>query len=329
MQVLLEEARAISSACLAEQASLRNSASEIAARIAELEAKLAERPDSDMAMEIVAMRERQRTLEQQSERTRESCGDWNTIGQRLRLAIREGEAIITTLTAEGPVREDRGRAGSVAWHVAQAQENERERLAREIHDSPAQALANAIFELEFCERLLEKDPAKLRQELVRLKNDMRGALADVRHFIFGLRPAALSELGLTATIRRYADDFRDRSGILVELEMGNLRRLHATQEVAVFRIVQEAFQNARKHSRAKTVRLSLSDDEDRLRVAIEDDGQGFERQKVSQRCVGHFGLQGMQERAALIGGQLEIESRPGAGTKVTLNVPIQAIDSRD
>lgn len=208
----------------------------------------------------------------------------------------------------------------------QAQEEERYRLAREIHDGTAQILSNAILELEYCERLLDQNPEDLKAELAHLKRYLRGGLEEVRRFIFDLRPPTLTELGLMATLRSYVQDYQERFHIPVEMqeECGLDRGLSAAIEVAIFRIVQEALQNVRKHAAANQVRLCLIEGEQGLALTIEDDGRGFDPARVESGHFQHMGLTGMRERASLIGGTLEIVSSPGGGTRVSLHVPINS-----
>jgi two-component system sensor histidine kinase DegS len=204
----------------------------------------------------------------------------------------------------------------------EATEEERRRLAREIHDGPAQVLANAAFQLEYCQRLVDRDPGKLRSELDRLRGDLREGLTEVRHFIFDLRPGPLAELGLPATIQRYVESFQQRAQIEVVLDLDyEQTRLSPTKETAVFRIVQEALQNVRKHSQARHVRVGLQGDDDGMVVQIADDGVGFDPGARAESGGRHFGLSSMEERARLIGAELSISSQSGEGTRVELRVP--------
>jgi two-component system sensor histidine kinase DegS len=204
----------------------------------------------------------------------------------------------------------------------EAQEEERRRLAREIHDGPAQVLANATFQVEFCQRLVDRDPGRIPAEMDKLKSDLREGLAEVRHFIFDLRPGPLAELGLAATLQRYAENFQQRCGIELSLDLDyEQARLSPTKETAVFRIIQEALQNARKHSGAKHGCITLESREDGMYVAVEDDGVGFDSGARAEAGGRHFGLSSMEERARLIRADLRITSAPGKGTKVELRVP--------
>lgn len=253
------------------------------------------------------------------------------IGERLsqlQLAVRKLRSVITQsqMSADylagsfGDSDEDLLSMTQV-WAL-EAQEEERRRLAREIHDGPAQVLANATFQLEYCQRLLERDPARLKEEMARLGTDLREGLAEVRYFIFDLRPGSLAELGLSATLQRYAENFQSRSGIEIELDLDfEPGRLSPTKEVAVFRIVQEALQNVRKHSGATRARVSLRVRPDGLVVSVEDDGVGFDTGQQAESGGRHFGLSSMEERARLIRAELRVASKPGQGTSVVLRVP--------
>jgi two-component system sensor histidine kinase DegS len=208
--------------------------------------------------------------------------------------------------------------------VLHAYEQERMRLAREIHDGPAQVLANAIFELEYVEKLLHKNPEAAEGELAKLKKDIRDGLADVRRFIFDLRPPALGEMGLLLALKRYLADYQQHFGIAVNAEVPDSHvRLSTTKEVAVFRIFQEALQNTKKHAAASTIVVRVNIEIPVLRIDIEDDGRGFDPDEVTSRHTRNLGLTSMRERAELIDARLEIVSSPGRGTKITLIVPLE------
>lgn len=208
--------------------------------------------------------------------------------------------------------------------VIQAYEQERLRLAREIHDGPAQVMANAIFELEYFERILDNDPAVVKIQLAQLKRDIREGLADIRRFIFDLRPPALSEMGLFPALTHYMADYQKQFGIQVEAQLSECDvRLPVGKEVAVFRIVQEALQNVRRHAAASRVIVLGKAEPQSLHISVEDDGRGFNPYEVQARHTRNFGLTSMRERAELIEADLEIDSSPGRGTRIRLVVPLE------
>ena len=210
--------------------------------------------------------------------------------------------------------------------IIQAYEQERLRLAREIHDGPAQILANAIFELEYFEKLLERDPAAVKGQLAQLKKDIRNGLTDVRRFIFDLRPPTLGEMGLFQALRRYLADYQEHFGIAVDADLPDSHdRLPANQEVAVFRIIQEALQNIQKHAAASRIAISGSIGSAALQVLLEDNGRGFDPGEVASRHAKTLGLTSMRERAELIGADLRVTSSPGQGTRVSLLVPLESL----
>lgn len=208
--------------------------------------------------------------------------------------------------------------------VIHAYEQERLRLAREIHDGPAQILANAIFELEYFERLLDRDPAAVKAQLAQVKQDIRNGLADVRRFIYDLRSPALAEMGLFPALGHYVNDYQKQFGITVHAQLAAPEpHLAASAEVAVFRIVQEALQNVRKHAAASMVTIAGEIQGKTLHLSIQDDGRGFDTSRAKPRDSKNFGLTSMKERADLIGGELIVNSSPGHGTEVTLLVPLE------
>ncbi|MBE3589491.1 MAG: sensor histidine kinase [Firmicutes bacterium] len=217
-----------------------------------------------------------------------------------------------------------GRRQRTGFSIIRAQEEERRRLARDIHDGPAQLLANVVFRIEVSQKLLSIDRDRALAELEQLKTLVRHSLQDVRKIIFDLRPMALDDLGLIPALRGYLSAFGERTGLATDLVLhGAERRLPPAVEVAAFRIAQEALSNAWKHGDAARVTVTVRFEPGQLSVAVEDDGAGFHVEEALQR-QGGFGLLSMRERAGLVGGSLEIVSAPGEGTTVLAVIPIPA-----
>lgn len=209
--------------------------------------------------------------------------------------------------------------------IIRAQEEERKRVAREIHDGPAQIMANIVMRAEFCLKLLEMNPGKVKEELIALQDLVRRSLQDVRKIIFDLRPMVLDDLGLVPAIRRYLEDFKDEYGIATEFVFfGQQRRLNSSIEVALFRIIQESLNNIRKHASANRVSVKMEILPERVNTLIQDDGKGFDAAAV---MVGHkgegYGLVGIRERIQLLQGSVEIASQPNRGCRISLSVPTQ------
>lgn len=207
--------------------------------------------------------------------------------------------------------------------IIQAQEEERKRVAREIHDGPAQMMAHVVFRAEIAERLLEQDVEKARRELHELKDTVRSSLTEVRKIIFDLRPMVLDDLGLLPAIRKYLDHFEQRFGIACRFQLiGEEKRLSSTMEVALFRLIQEALSNVAKHSKADQVEIKLEFRSDKVAASIKDNGVGFEYDPEKLGST-NFGLIGMCERVELLEGKMDIQTARGAGTRVMFTIPMK------
>ncbi|MFC4303451.1 sensor histidine kinase [Cohnella boryungensis] len=216
----------------------------------------------------------------------------------------------------------------IGLKIILAQEDERKRIAREIHDGPAQSLANLVLRTEIAERLLDtKDLEIVRSELIDLKAQIRMGLEEIRKIIFNLRPMALDDLGLVPTLRKFVQDFEEKTRIRSVFETsGKEKRLANAMEAAMFRLAQEGFNNVLKHAKSTFVSLELIFLDETVQMYIEDNGVGFHPDVVESRAKAHshFGLIGMKERIELLQGKMEIESVIGHGTKIKIQVPIKA-----
>ncbi len=217
----------------------------------------------------------------------------------------------------------KGKMASVEMLV-NAQESERQRLSRQMHDGPAQALSNFILQTEIAMRLLEVDPVQAREELSNLKVAAMGTFQKVRNFIFELRPMMLDDLGLTPTIRKYADAFREQTSLDVSVTVtGSERRLEPYIEVMIFRAIQELIGNASRHSQATTVRVLLDMGDQLIRVTVDDNGKGADSENMEQSSS--LGLKLIKERAEMLGGAFEIDSAVGKGTRIVFSVPARNV----
>ena len=209
--------------------------------------------------------------------------------------------------------------------IIEAQEEEKQRLARDIHDGPAQSIANILVKAEICERLADIDKEKFKIELSNLKDIIRMTLRDIRKTIYDLRPMSLDDLGLIPTLERYVQKFKDYTGINVELKVyGEVTNLNSSMEIAVFRIVQEALSNINKHSKATEAKIIIEFTQKRFNLIIVDNGIGFDCKKACN-CdteYGGYGLANMRERVELLGGNLKVKSEPGKGTKISFYITL-------
>jgi len=204
----------------------------------------------------------------------------------------------------------------------QAQEEERYRLAREIHDGPAQILANVALQLEYISRLATKDPVRARDELVNIQRDLRLAVGEVRRFMYDLRPPALAQQGVGPAVESHCQRLSERFGLKITTIWDSSTALAPSQDTAVFRMVQEALQNVVKHAEATEVVVQAADRDGFLEVSVIDNGKGFDAERVQRLDPKHFGLAGMRARAHQIGATLEVTSVPGRGTRVLIKVPL-------
>lgn len=213
--------------------------------------------------------------------------------------------------------------------LVSAQEDERGRVARELHDQLGQHLVGLSLGLSRLANITspEGEAAELIQRLCRLSDEMA---RDAHHLAMELRPAALDDLGLVTAVSNYADDLRQRFEIEVDIHCEVGSRLPPAIETTVYRIVQEALTNVVKHARARHASIILKLADSSMRAIVEDDGVGFSlrRSAVARQREGRLGLAGMEERAALVGGQLQIESRPGHGTTLFLSIPVSPSENR-
>jgi PAS domain S-box-containing protein len=199
--------------------------------------------------------------------------------------------------------------------------DERAHLARELHDSVTQGLFSMTLLTRSIELLLQRDPAAAAEKLADLRELQRDALAETRALIFELRPSSLDQDGLVKALRTHAAAVQGRIGLPVVIEADDIGRLPHSAEDALYRIAQEALHNVVKHANARHVRIGLTASSRDVRLAVEDDGIGFDPSTVPS---GHLGLAGMRARADKVGGTLTVTSRPGGGTRIEVSVPAQA-----
>jgi two-component system sensor histidine kinase DegS len=235
--------------------------------------------------------------------------------ERARLSSGSGSVVASTTGS-------RGALASVEMLV-NAQETERQRLSRQMHDGPAQALSNFILQTEIAMRLMDVDAGQARDELNALKASAMGTFQKVRNFIFELRPMMLDDLGLAPTVRRYADAFKEQAGLDINVTItGHERRLEPYLEVMLFRAIQELLGNAARHSQATLVKVIIDMGDDRIRVSVDDNGKGFDPDSVQQS--NSLGLKLIRERTEMLGGSFEVDSAVGKGTRILFAVPARS-----
>ncbi|RDW15658.1 sensor histidine kinase [Oceanobacillus chungangensis] len=208
--------------------------------------------------------------------------------------------------------------------IIEAQEEERRKISREIHDGPAQMLANILLRSELVERSYRQgDTEEALAEIRSVRKMIRSSLYEVRRIIYDLRPMALDDLGLVPTIKKYIANIADYNKMKIDFNViGEETRLNQKYEVAFFRLVQEAVQNAIKHAEAALIQVRLEIRRNNLTMLIKDNGKGFDPKVKNDNS---FGLIGMKERVEILDGSLTIDSVIGKGTMIIIRVPYKAV----
>ena len=239
--------------------------------------------------------------------------------ERFKSTIEHARGSFASGVASASIGGSKGPLASVEMLV-NAQETERQRLSRQMHDGPAQALSNFILQTEIAMRLMDVDAGQARDELNNLKTSAMGTFQKVRNFIFELRPMMLDDLGLVPTVRRYSEALKEQAALDISVTItGNERRLEPYLEVMLFRAIQELLGNAARHSQASLVKIMLDLGEDRVRVSVDDNGKGFDPEAVQHGTS--LGLKLIRERAEMLGGNFEVDSTLGTGARISFAVP--------
>ncbi len=241
-----------------------------------------------------------------------------------------GEAAMGAAGDSSDAKPGGAEAEPIIIRIIEAQEAERHRMSKAMHDGPAQSLTNFVLQAEIVQRLFDANPTQARIELQNLKATATATFQRVREFIMELRPMMLDDLGLIPTVRRYVKAFEEKSGIPTSLTVtGEERRFEQYREVLTFRAIQELLSNVRDHSQATQVRMTLDVDENRVKATVEDNGKGFDAAAVlaAPQENKHLGLRTMKERTELLGGRLDIESAAGQGARATVDLPVGSMNA--
>lgn len=273
------------------------------------------------------LRQRRDALERHLQRVESIARHAERLVEQINVVFKMLVGNVETITGQ---LEDNYKKQQLGVWLIHVQEEERRRVSRELHDGPAQNLANIVMRLELMERLWEKDHKRIKKELSNLKDTVRQNLTDIRRIIFDLRPMALDDLGLVPALKRYLADYSDKYDMDIDfLFYGEERRLDLAREVAVFRMIQEAITNVRKHAGTDRAQVKLEMAPENMVVIVRDNGQGFDVDKVREQRRESFGLLGMQERVGLFGGEFKVKSIVGRGTKVIIELPVKEEDEGD
>ncbi|MFS1517144.1 sensor histidine kinase [Bacillus sp. SCS-151] len=221
----------------------------------------------------------------------------------------------------GELLEDAIQKQDFGLRIIEGQEEERKRLSREIHDGPAQMLANVMMRSELIDRLYrERGAEEAFKEIRDLRTMVRSTLSEVRRIIYDLRPMALDDLGLIPTLKKYLSTVEEYNQVVILfLSIGKEKRLPARLEVALFRLAQESVQNAIKHADPSKIQVKIEIGVNNVILVIKDDGKGF---NIHEKKENAFGLIGMNERVDLLEGEMTVDSKVGVGTVIMIRIPI-------
>lgn len=230
--------------------------------------------------------------------------------------------LVSDIREMGEALEDAKLKQDFGLRIIEAQEEERKRLSREIHDGPAQLLANVLIRSDLAEKMhKEEGPEKSLDEIRSLKKMIRTTLSEVRRIIYDLRPMALDDLGLIPTLKKYLATVEDyhKSTTIEFVYLGKDSRLPSKYEVALFRLIQEAVHNALKHAQAGTIQVKIEIQREQVYVLVKDNGIGFD---VNEKKEGSYGMIGMRERVGILDGTMTVHSKHGAGSIISIKIPL-------
>ena len=246
--------------------------------------------------------------------------------ERAEHIVNQVNVVINYLTADlknvAPALENAKMKHEFSIQIIEAQEEERKRLSREIHDGPAQMLANVLMRTDLIDRTYrEKGIDRALEEIASLKVNVRNALHEVRRIIYDLRPMALDDLGIVPTLRKYLSTVEEYNpGIRINfVSNGAERRIPSNYEVSIFRLVQECVTNSVKHGKTHEVWVKIEWLKSAVNIVVKDNGVGFDRNIVKEKS---FGLIGMRERVELLKGSMQVESEPNKGTIMLFKIPL-------
>lgn len=270
--------------------------------------------------EEAALRQRRDEMGRQQKKIQEIAiradGFLGSTGTALKILRGNVEKISDTM-------EESVRRQQMEMWIIESQEAERRKIARDLHDGPAQSLAGILIRLDLIKQLWEGDMASIAGELNSIQGMGRETLSDIRRIMFDLKPSLFHEENFSTTLLEYFNDFEDKYNFRIEfMPIGSIGKYELPLEIALFRLVQEAITNVKKHAGVKRAMVKIEDTGTYLTIVIKDDGCGFDPEAISSEKE-RYGIIGMKERVGLFGGELDIISSPGSGTQVIVKVPLE------
>ncbi len=215
--------------------------------------------------------------------------------------------------------------------MIERQEQERQRIARDLHDTTVQNLTAMIHKMEFCQQIMDADPIRAKLEMQLMINTIRESVDDMREVIYNLRPMSFDDIGFKETLLRTVEKLRKNTDININFAIdGEVYPMVPAYELTILRIIQESFNNSKKYSQAEQVNIALKYEENQIILKIQDNGNGFdmEEKKEDQQNSG-FGISMMKERVYLLKGQLNIQSKKDMGTEIEVILPKKELEETD
>lgn len=243
-------------------------------------------------------------------------GFLNSTGMALKILNGNVERINDTI-------EEAIRKNQMGMWIIESQESERRRIARDLHDGPAQTLASMMIRMDLIQRLWDNDVNRIYEEIENIKQMSAESLSDIRRIMFDLKPTLIHEDDFSSTLKDYFRDYETKYHLDIDFVVfGGNKKYDLSLETALFRMVQEAITNVRKHAGVKKILAKMEDNGKTLTLVVKDEGAGFDVEKAAKKSES-YGIIGMKERAELLGGKVEIISSPGNGTQVIITVPLE------
>ncbi|MGD6817055.1 sensor histidine kinase [Metabacillus sp. 113a] len=283
-----------------------------------------------LQVELTTMQHREKQLRDRRDELERRLLGLQEIIERSEALVTQISVVLNYLSQDlrqvGILLEDAQAKQDFGLRIIEAQEEERKRVSREIHDGPAQMLANVMMRSELLERIFrDRGTEEGFNEIRNLRQNVRNALYEVRRIIYDLRPMALDDLGLIPTLRKYLHTIEEYNGKtkmhFQSFGEAEERRLPPRFEVALFRLAQEAVTNALKHAQASEISVKVEVSPEYVNLLIKDDGSGFDLSEMKEKKNKSFGLVGMKERVELLDGTMNIDSVIGKGTSIMIKVP--------
>lgn len=293
-------------------------------RYGEYEIKQAYETASEYQVQLISTRQKEASLRQRRDDIERRLLNLKETIERAERLVSQISVVLNYLDADlrkvGEMVKDAKAKQDFGLQIIEAQEDERARVSREIHDGPAQMLANVLLRSELIEKIyMQKGVEEARSELKDLRQMVKEALTEVRRIIYDLRPMALDDLGLVPTLEKYLRTLCDATGINIQMRsFGSERRLPSKMEVATYRLIQESVQNACKHAQADEIQVKIEFQQN-LSILVRDNGVGFNPDEKKDKS---FGLIGMKERVELLEGTMKIDTNPGKGTVIFIQIPL-------